>query len=59
MDQLVWKVVKAIPEVGKAWKDLEQSIIDSLKASYEFRKKRGTDTSDLESIAKKMGIKLE
>jgi len=53
------KLVKANPEVGKAWKDLEQSIIDSLKITYNIRKKNGRDTSELESIAKKMGIKLE
>lgn len=53
------KLVKANPEIGQAWKDLEQSIITGLKNRYTILKKNGMDTSNVESIAKKMGLKLE
>lgn len=53
------KLVKANPEIGQAWKDLEQSIIDGIKERYAILKKNGIDTSNVEALAKKMGVKLE
>lgn len=52
------KLVKQNPEIGKAWKELEQSIKDGLQKRYDIYKKHGIDTSDLESLADKMGVKL-
>ena len=57
--QWLAKLRKADPDLADIWSDYDKSLSKSMQTQRDILKRRGLDTSHIDTIIKKYGLKVD